>query len=76
MTQVREFRAQGYGVELGEANEHAGCVAAPVVNAAGKCIAAISVVAPEIRLQEDRRERLIVAVIDAAATLSSRLGAL
>ena len=73
--QIKRFRAQGYGFELGEANEHAGCVAAPVTDVSGKCVAAISVVAPEQRLHRHHREALIAAVQRAANKLSRRLGA-
>ena len=48
--QIRKFRKQGYATELNETNEHAGCVAAPVIDGSGRCVAAISVVAPEQRL--------------------------
>lgn len=74
VAQIRRFRAQGYAVELNEANEHAGCVAAPVIDAAGKCVAAISIVAPEQRLQKKHRDALIAAARRAAARLSRRLG--
>jgi len=73
--QIKRFRAQGYGFELNEANEHAGCVAAPVTDVSGKCVAAISIVAPEQRLQRQQREALIAAVRRAADKLSRRLGA-
>ncbi|MCI0429761.1 MAG: IclR family transcriptional regulator [Rhodospirillales bacterium] len=73
--QIKRFRAQGYGFELNEANEHAGCVAAPVIDASGKCVAAISIVAPEQRLQRSHREILVTAVQRAAGKLSRRLGA-
>ncbi len=72
--QVRRFRKQGYGIEINEANAHAGCVAAPIIDAAGHCVAAISVVAPEQRLGRPNRERLIAAVCEAAGRLSRRLG--
>ncbi len=74
VAQVRRFRAQGYGIEINEANEHAGCVAAPILDASGRCVAAISVVAPEQRLGRPNRERLISAVREAAGRLSRRLG--
>jgi DNA-binding IclR family transcriptional regulator len=48
--QIRELREQGYALELNEVNQHAGCVAAPVIDAAGHCVASISIVAPEQRL--------------------------
>ncbi|HXV25540.1 MAG TPA: IclR family transcriptional regulator [Alphaproteobacteria bacterium] len=73
--QIKRFRAQGFGFELNEANEHAGCVAAPVTDVSGKCVAAISIVAPEQRLQRRHRELLIASVRRAAEKLSRRLGA-
>ena len=73
--QIRKFRKQGYATELNETNEHAGCVAAPVMDGSGRCIAAISIVAPEHRLGKQNREELISKVREAAAKLSSRLGA-
>ena len=72
--QIRRFRRQGYAVEINEANEHAGCVAAPVIDSSERCVAALSVVAPEQRLEKADRDRLIVAVRAAAGRLSQRLG--
>lgn len=74
VAQIRKFRMQGYAVELNEANEHAGCVAAPVIDATGDCVAAVSIVAPEQRLHKKQRETLIAAVKAAANKLSHRLG--
>jgi DNA-binding IclR family transcriptional regulator len=73
--QVRKARKQGYFSELNETNEHAGCVAAPVIDGSGKCVAAISIVAPEHRLTKANREALTKKARDAAADLSKRLGA-
>jgi len=73
--QIRKFRDQGFGFELNEANEHAGCVAAPVIDSRGHCVAAISIVAPEQRLGRSNRNRLIAQVRDVAKRLSGRLGA-
>lgn len=73
--QIRQFRSRGYGIEIGEANEHAGCVAAPVLDRGGHCIAAISVAAPEFRLSESERPGIIEAVCRSAEALSRRLGA-
>jgi DNA-binding IclR family transcriptional regulator len=75
MQQIRKFRKQGYATELNEANEHAGCVAAPVIDGSGRCVAAISIVVPEHRLGKQNRENLIKKVREAAAKLSGRLGA-
>lgn len=74
IAQIRRFRRQGYATELNETNEHAGCIAAPVIDASGRCIAALSVVAPEQRLVKPNRDYLIVSVTKAAEKLSRRLG--
>jgi DNA-binding IclR family transcriptional regulator len=74
VSQIRRFRRLGYTTELNEANEHAGCIAAPIIDGSGRCIAAISVVVPEQRLAKPNRERLIASVTGAAERLSRRLG--
>lgn len=74
IAQIRKFRRQGYATELNETNEHAGCVAAPVIDGSGRCIAALSIAAPEQRLAKPNRDKLIAAVIAAAQRLSRRLG--
>jgi IclR family KDG regulon transcriptional repressor len=71
--QIRDFRRQGYATELNETNDHAGCVAAPVIDASGRCIAALSIVAPEPRMAEANRDQLIASVIAAAQALSRRI---
>jgi DNA-binding IclR family transcriptional regulator len=73
--QVRKARRQGFFSELNETNEHAGCVAAPVIDGTGRCVAAISIVAPEQRLTKTNREALTKKACAAAAELSKRLGA-
>lgn len=74
MSEIRLFRAQGYGIEVNEANEHAGCVAAPVIDNSGRCIAAISIVVPSQRMVKPNRGKLVDAVCAAATELSRRLG--
>jgi DNA-binding IclR family transcriptional regulator len=73
VAQVRASRAQGFAVGIGETDEHAGCVAAPVLDAAGRCVAAISIAAPEQRLAAPHRQALVEAVVRAAGALSRRL---
>lgn len=75
VNQIRKVRRRGYSIEIGETNEHAGCVAAPVVDASGRCIAALSIAVPEQRLGASNRKSLIAAVREAAQRLSFRLGA-
>jgi DNA-binding IclR family transcriptional regulator len=73
VAQIRAFRAAGHAIEIGETNEHAGCVAAPVLDAEGQVIAAISLAAPEQRLLSPDREALVAAVVRAAAELGAAI---
>lgn len=75
MAQVRAFRARGWATELNETNEHAGCVAAPVLDGEGRCVAALSVAAPEQRLRPPHLEELAEAVTRHAAALSASVAA-
>jgi DNA-binding IclR family transcriptional regulator len=73
IAQIRRFRRLGHAIELNEANEHAGCVAAPVIDKSGKVIAALSIAAPEQRLTRAGRAALVAAVVRAAEELARRL---
>ncbi|NTE68193.1 IclR family transcriptional regulator [Agrobacterium tumefaciens] len=73
MGQIRAYRKRGYSTETNEANEHAGCIAAPVLNDTQSCIAAISLAAPESRLKSEDFERLKSGVQSAANQLSASL---
>ena len=76
VAQIRQFREQGYATELNETNEHAGCVAAPVIDGSaplrGRAQRRRARAAPGRRTTS---RQLIAAVRDAAQRLSSRLGA-
>lgn len=74
VSQVRADRKRRYALEVNEANIHAGCVAAPVIDANDRCVAALSIVAPEQRLGPADRKRLVAAVRSAASKLSRRIG--
>lgn len=74
VAEIRRFRRRGYATEVNETNEDAGCVAAPIIDSSGRCIAAMSVVVPVQRLTRDNRERLVDTVRKAADELSHRLG--
>jgi IclR family transcriptional regulator, KDG regulon repressor len=73
VAQVRAARSAGHALEIGETNEHAGCVAAPVLGGEAKVIAAISLAAPEQRLNSPDRATLVAAVTRAAADLGAAL---
>lgn len=73
MQQVRFYRARGFSTEINEANEHAGCIGAPVLDQEGRCVAAISLAAPESRLHSDEFDALRTEVEAGASRLSSAL---
>ena len=73
IAQIRRFRAQGYAVEIGETNDQAGCVSAPVFDALGAVVAALSVVAPEQRLHSADFTVLVAAALQKSSELTRAL---
>ncbi len=69
---LEEIRGKGFSLDRGELLEEAFCAAAPVLDAKGAGIAAISVTATQSRF-EPKRERIIEAVRTAAAQMSELL---
>lgn len=81
ITSVEELRRQlavikerGTAVEMCESNLDVGCVAAPVRDARGDTVAAMSISVPTIRWNERRERELTALVAKGAAELSERLG--
>lgn len=72
--ELAHIRAQGYGIDNEEHEEHIRCVAAPIRNHLGKVVASISIAGPTARMTPARMPELIVAVKDAARRISIRLG--
>jgi DNA-binding IclR family transcriptional regulator len=73
--QVRSVAGAGFALDLEECEPGLCCAAAPVHDASGRMIAALSVSGPAFRLGEERLLRNVVpAVIGAAETLSRELG--
>lgn len=72
---LRTVAAQGFALDLEECESGLCCVAAPVFAAQGRCIAALSISGPALRLTEDRLHREVLGVLTASAErLSSQLG--
>ncbi|MHB8687243.1 MAG: IclR family transcriptional regulator [Candidatus Dormibacteraceae bacterium] len=69
-----QIRGTGHASEHGESNPDAGCVAAPIRNSAGTCVAAMSIAAPLSRLNRKREMDLVALVVTGAEELSQRLG--
>ncbi|MGI5132189.1 IclR family transcriptional regulator [Pseudonocardia sp. CA-107938] len=73
--QLREVRRDGVAHERSESNLDAGCVAAPVVDEAGRWIAAMSITVPTSRQTPEGWTGWTALVRRGAAELSRRLGA-
>jgi len=75
LDELRAVAAAGSAIDLQECEPGLVCAAAPVHDATGAVIAAISVSAPAVRVGEDDLHRRVVpAVVAAAGSLSHQLG--
>ncbi|KAA9161089.1 IclR family transcriptional regulator [Amycolatopsis acidicola] len=74
LAQLKEVRANGKASERSESNVDAGCVAAPVVDASGSWVAAMSISIPTSRHSDESWARWEKLVREGAAELSARLG--
>ena len=70
--QLRDVQRNGYALEAGEAEEGLGCIGVPVLDQASYPLAALSLSAPERRLQ-GVMPQAVARLRDAAATVSRRL---
>jgi DNA-binding IclR family transcriptional regulator len=70
--QLRDVQRNGYAVEAGETEEGLGCVGVPVLDEQSYPLAAISLSAPERRLQ-GVRDAAIAQLREGAAEIARRL---
>ncbi len=71
---LQTVAGEGLALDVEECAEGMRCVAAPVYDAAGRTVAALSISAPAFRVnEEDLRQRLAPLVTDAAERLTARL---
>jgi IclR family KDG regulon transcriptional repressor len=75
MVHLAEVRKQGFASEECESNADVACVAAPVWDAQGKNVAAISISVPMGRVSPGRMLKMREIVITGAARMSAQLGA-
>jgi DNA-binding IclR family transcriptional regulator len=75
MSEVRSVRERGYAFDLEENEIGICCVAAPIFDARGKAIAAVSLSSAVVYLPGDRLERLGTAVVRTSQAISADLGA-
>ncbi len=71
--ELKEIKTRGYAVDQEEHFVGVYCVAAPIVNTNGEPVAAISVGAPNFRVDDSTISRWSVAVTDAAQSIAARL---
>jgi DNA-binding IclR family transcriptional regulator len=72
--ELEEVRRRGYATANGEIEDGLNAVAAPVRDASGQVVAAVSVSGPSYRLKARRVVGLAALAVDAAAKVSERLG--
>jgi IclR family KDG regulon transcriptional repressor len=72
--ELERTRERGYAVDDCESNIAVRCIAAPVADASGAVVAAISVSIPTARWNAETEERVSTVVREAGARLSRRLG--
>ncbi|MGJ8558337.1 MAG: IclR family transcriptional regulator [Sulfitobacter geojensis] len=70
---LHRIRANGYNVALNDLDDGAFSIAAPIFNASGEVVAALSIAGAAVRLDEQRREVYIEAVKAAADKISTKL---
>lgn len=68
------IRKLGFAEDRGENEPGARCFGSPIFDHQGLVIAAISVSSPESRANDERAQRIAMAVRDAAANITQRLG--
>lgn len=71
---LEQIRSKGYAVDYEESIPGIVCIAAPVLDSAGKPLAAISVAGPALRLHEDLVPQAGTRIRDCAARISQQMG--
>jgi IclR family acetate operon transcriptional repressor len=74
LAQLERVRRQGYAVSLGERMQGIVSVAAPVIDADGATVAAVSLAGAKERMTPETIEGVSIAVRDAARMISKRYG--
>ena len=75
-TEIATVRKRGWAEENRESNADVACVAAPVYDRSGTCVAAMSISVPTIRWNKANKARYVELVRAGAAEMSASLGAL
>ena len=71
---LEEARQKGYATSIGDVTMGASAIAAPVFDATGRVVAAVSLRAPDIRMPLSRIAQIAPLVVEAARGISRELG--
>jgi len=71
---LRKVRQQGYAIDDEEFTLGIRCVAYPIFDYTGNCIAAISLAGPTVRMTDEKIEKIKVDLFSVTKTISLRLG--
>lgn len=71
---LQEARQRGYATSIGDVTMGASAIAAPVFDAGGRVVAAVSLRAPDIRLPPERILLIAPLVVEAARGVSLQMG--
>lgn len=74
LSHLADVRRRGWALQVNETEMGAGAVAAPIRNGLGEVVAAVSVAGPIQRVQGDSLNRIAHLTVEAAGTISRRLG--
>ncbi|WP_319520559.1 IclR family transcriptional regulator C-terminal domain-containing protein [uncultured Martelella sp.] len=72
--ELMQTRARGYSEEIEESEVGVRCLAAPILNQAGKSVAAISVSFPVMRFDESRKDEYLETLLSATRDASQAFG--
>jgi IclR family KDG regulon transcriptional repressor len=72
--ELKVIKKQGYALDRREIEEDVECIGAPILNYLGYVIAALSISGPQKKIGTPREKQFILAVVKAAALISSKMG--
>ncbi|MEC9487867.1 MAG: IclR family transcriptional regulator [Halanaerobium sp.] len=73
LEELEEIRERGYSTEKEEFEKLIHAIGVPILNQSGEPIAAVSVVAPKMRLAEDKMERVGSFLVEKSKEISNKL---
>lgn len=71
---LKDIRKKGYAESIGDVTMGACALAAPIFDATGRVVAAVSLRGPEIRMPKDRLQQMAPLAVETARAISSALG--